>query len=563
MSVFKELNGNDNWNGTALASMLLLGAVGAMIPLWLGVDKWDLSGIESVINKKISHSVFIPTDVFRPKRSKNLSINISNVNNSKKDFTNRDEVLSLNIDIMKDECAKSINIDSKNETTDDENYLGIMSENKIDDDNNKLNSVLSKSSSSSLSSLIIPSRPYLSSLPPLSETSSVSAFLPPSSSSSQYSSSSSSSSSPDSTKFSIPLGTILLILLAGLFSVISLFFFLFFWSLLPSVLMLGLFFSSWQCVTVILFTQLALSLKRLTAKEKEFNLCKKSSIRWNQRSMNNECYEDIKEELEEEEIKEDEKEEDEDEGKNVNISITINPLPQHEYLILSQKSHKHLNESQLKEISSGVNMGERDSPNGNLGPSSADDFFIDNSRPFSDNSRPFSDNNRPYSDNSMLISDNDRPLSDDSRPFSNYSRPFSDNSRPFSDNSRPFSDNSRPFGDHSILFGDNDRAISDIEKVLDEENMESGTINFDYRVDKKKGKKHDVKTSPPYSLAVVAVIGASAILQSVYQALLFSILELPLRSGCTVLVLVHTFFTILFALPSLYQIRQMLVNSKT
>lgn len=40
--MYDELNGSNKWNGSALGFMLLLGAAGAMVPVWLGVGQVDL-----------------------------------------------------------------------------------------------------------------------------------------------------------------------------------------------------------------------------------------------------------------------------------------------------------------------------------------------------------------------------------------------------------------------------------------------------------------------------------------------------------------------------------------
>ena len=75
--------------------------------------------------------------------------------------------------------------------------------------------------------------------------------------------------------------------------------------------------------------------------------------------------------------------------------------------------------------------------------------------------------------------------------------------------------------------------------------------SFERKERKEKEDGEDGKAShPPYSLAVVAVVGASALLQSVYQAVLFSSLNLSLRTACTTLFLAYSLSTVLFALYS-------------
>ena len=47
MSIFKELNGSNNWNGTAIAYILLMGAAGAIAPIALGGRLNALGSVKS------------------------------------------------------------------------------------------------------------------------------------------------------------------------------------------------------------------------------------------------------------------------------------------------------------------------------------------------------------------------------------------------------------------------------------------------------------------------------------------------------------------------------------
>jgi hypothetical protein len=56
VSIYNELNGSNDWNGTAMACILILGAGGAMAPVWMGVNKWDTQGADAYSQRDESDS---------------------------------------------------------------------------------------------------------------------------------------------------------------------------------------------------------------------------------------------------------------------------------------------------------------------------------------------------------------------------------------------------------------------------------------------------------------------------------------------------------------------------
>jgi hypothetical protein len=56
VSIYNELNGSNDWNGTAIACILILGAGGAMAPVWMGVDKWDTQVADAYSQRDESES---------------------------------------------------------------------------------------------------------------------------------------------------------------------------------------------------------------------------------------------------------------------------------------------------------------------------------------------------------------------------------------------------------------------------------------------------------------------------------------------------------------------------
>lgn len=56
VSIFNELNGSNDYNGTAIACILILGAGGALAPVWMGVSKWDTQAAETSMLCDESHS---------------------------------------------------------------------------------------------------------------------------------------------------------------------------------------------------------------------------------------------------------------------------------------------------------------------------------------------------------------------------------------------------------------------------------------------------------------------------------------------------------------------------
>jgi Reduced folate carrier len=56
VSIYYELNGSNDWNGTAIACILILGAGGAMAPVWMRVNKWDIQGADASLQRDEPHS---------------------------------------------------------------------------------------------------------------------------------------------------------------------------------------------------------------------------------------------------------------------------------------------------------------------------------------------------------------------------------------------------------------------------------------------------------------------------------------------------------------------------
>ena len=197
MSLYKELYGSNNWNGTAVAFILLMGAVGAITPVALGADRPNpLGSITSTYQRKGRYSP-LP------------------LNHNSTDRPNID-IVSNSIDVHSMEDAEN---DLTLDTT-------SKSESKIGNSFLFQNNLQSpKSINQSIAECEMKRNKEI---------------------------------------YCLSDNTSLLLLIAGAISIVSLILFLLTWSAIPSIGMLGLFFASWQCISAIILTQLAHYLTSLT-----------------------------------------------------------------------------------------------------------------------------------------------------------------------------------------------------------------------------------------------------------------------------------------------------------
>lgn len=439
MSIFKELNGSNNWNGTAIAYILLMGAAGAIAPIALGGRLNALGSVKST-------------------------------NQHESPYTSVDHNYDGKINIVDDKKSTALHDIEDADNSDGESKMG---------NHNTQECSIPSPESTDQSTEVLEHQKQI---------------------------------------YSISLEVYFFLSIAGAVSIGSLWVFIVSWSVIPSVAMLGFFFSSWQFISVIILTQLAQCLMTVTSIDQKLGMrsdvtddvteCPLNSYRTVTRrgqetvshsTTGNHSYKNVNTHTD-------------DDTNSVQHSI------QNKILKGSSKEGALENGREIVQTttdSNAENMVKR--------KDSRDNNHEGRIR--------MSSNNVSQKKNFGLSEDEDDDTAVSIRTEMEY-----DGIK----GSKSANNHNVPEEDESTSW-----------KVVDLKSEE-----MDERHEDEEGMKGDERSTvkSPFSLAIVTIVGLSVLLQGILQGVFFSYLALPLRAACSMLLFFYILSTILFALGCLGQV---------
>lgn len=513
MSLYKELYGSNNWNGTAVAFILLMGAIGAITPVALGVDRPNpLGSIKSTCQRK---GRYLP------------------LNNNSTDRTN--------IDIVKN------NIDVHN-MEDVENDLTFDTTSESE----------SKTGNSCLLQSNLQSRESINQSIAECEI------------------------NRNKDIYSLSADTSLFLLISGAISIVSLILFLVTWSVMPSIGMLGLFFASWQCISAIILTQLAQYLTTVTVTLTNYNqihsIKQQESKSWGgaeniivedvTHNQLNPFYSKIMKCQESDfhnnsdiQIKSHINIYDNDDDNNDNINVHIVGVRGVGGNIISSSLSlcKEIYKDGIKDEMIVTNSG-----NGHNNMTEVTDVCIKNCekkinlhtknellKKNSFSSDKCKDDDYPTSRGIHTVLESDGTLGPES-----INNGMTEDLRKTNEMDSERNRNSMMFelkGD----FDDNNENENKNEDEDDKDEYKDGDKDRDdggIRCRKEEGEEDAMITSP-FSLAIVAIVGMSVLLQGFLQGMFFTYFGLPLRLAFSILLIIYVLSTLLFVLGCVARVR--------
>jgi hypothetical protein len=437
VSIYKELNGSNNWNGTAIAYILLMGAAGAIAPIALGGRLNALGSVKST-------------------------------NQHDGPYTSVDHNSDGKINTGDDKKSTALNGIEDADNSDGESKMG---------NHNTLESNIPSPESTDQSNEDMEHQKQT---------------------------------------YCISLEVYFFLSIAGAVSIGSLWIFILSWSVIPSVAMLGFFFSSWQFVSVIILTQLAQCLMTVTSIDQKRGM--KSDVTDDVTECPLNSYRTVTRRSQE----------------TVSHSITGN----HSYKNLNTNTDEDTNSAQnsmqnkiLKRSSKEVAL-----ENGREVVHTATDSNAENMIKRKDSHSNnhegrirMRSNNESQKKNFGLSEDEDDDTAVSIRTEMEYDG---------------IKGSKSPSNVHEEDESSSWKVVDLNSEKMDERNEDEEGL--------KSSELSAVKS--PFSLAIVTIVGLSVLLQGILQGVFFSFLALPLRAACSMLLFIYILSTILFALGCLGQV---------